>query len=115
MHSTLAWRFSVLSAPRGEPFAEKLALNSRSESLAQQRGTLAQEETNVRRSARIGVFPAPNASTAKRSRAHFFRALARAMELVAHRGMQVGPFPFGGYRTARAAPTVSLNLPGSST
>src|SRR3954467_7741843 len=67
----LACRISVLSEPGGEPFAEKLALSSRAESLAQQRGALAQGEPNVRRSARIGGARAPNASRVKRWRAHF--------------------------------------------
>src|SRR3954468_10735586 len=82
----LACRISVLSEPGGEPFAEKLALSSRAESLAQQRGALAQGASNVRRSARIGWVRAPNASRVKRWRAHFFRALVRAIEaLIAHR------------------------------
>src|SRR3954468_569413 len=68
----IACRISVLSAPGGEPFAEKLALSSRAESLAQQRGALAQGEPNVRRSARISWVRAPNASRVKRWRAYFF-------------------------------------------
>src|SRR3954468_17181192 len=68
----LACRISVLSEPGGEPLAEKLALSSRAEPLAQQRGALAQGEPNVRRSARIGGVCAPNASRVKRWCALFF-------------------------------------------
>jgi hypothetical protein len=88
----LACRISVLSEPGGEPFAEKLALSSRAESRAQQRGALAQGEPTVRRSAPIACVRAPNASRVKRWRAHLFGALARAIEAPRIVYSQVGHF-----------------------
>jgi hypothetical protein len=64
-----------------------MAANSSVESLAHQRGALAQREANGRRSALIGAVRAPKASSAKRWCAHSFSRGAIALEaLLANRG-----------------------------